>query len=79
MWIDPNETSEVALANSSKPGAQTVGKNIKKLFKDGLIMKRKVHMHSKWRVKQYKESKRRGERGFQNRASPGHWKEKRNS
>lgn len=36
------------------------GKNIKKLFKDGLIMKRKVHMHSKWRVKQFKESKRRG-------------------
>lgn len=42
-------------------------------------MKRKVHMHSKWRVKQFKESKRRGERVVTIRTSSGHWKEKRNS
>ena len=32
VWIDPNEVAEVALANSRK--------NIRKMFKDGLIRKR---------------------------------------
>jgi len=52
VWIYPNETSEVALANSRK--------NIRKLFKDGLIMRRQVHMHSRSRVKRYHEAKRKG-------------------
>jgi large subunit ribosomal protein L19e len=52
VWIDPNETTEVALANSRK--------NIRKLFKDGLIMKRQVHMHSHSRVQKYHEAKRKG-------------------
>ena len=52
VWIDPNETSEVALANSRK--------NIRKLFKDGLIMRRSVHMHSRSRVQKYQEAKRKG-------------------
>jgi len=52
VWIDPNETSEVALANSRK--------NIRKLFKDGLIMRRQVHMHSHSRVQRYHEAKRKG-------------------
>ena len=52
VWIDPNETAEVALANSRK--------NIRKLFKDGLIMRRQVHMHSTSRVKRYHEAKRKG-------------------
>merc|ERR1712139_473426 len=52
VWIDPNETNEVALANSRK--------NIKKLFKDGLIMKRQVHMHSRSRCKRMHEAKRKG-------------------
>lgn len=41
IWIDPNETSEVALANSSTPCLKvtyTIGKNIRKLYKDGLII-----------------------------------------
>lgn len=42
VWIDPNETSEVALANSRK--------NIRKLYHDGIIMKRHVAMHSRSRV-----------------------------
>ena len=37
-----------------------VGKNIRKLFKDGLIMRRQVHMHSTSRVKRYHEAKRKG-------------------
>merc|ERR1711934_1314318 len=52
VWIDPNETNEVALANSRK--------NIKKLFKDGLIMKRQVQMHSRSRCKRMHEAKRKG-------------------
>merc|ERR1712093_776536 len=35
-------------------------KNIKKLFKDGLIMKKKVHMHSRSRCKRVHEAKRKG-------------------
>jgi len=52
VWIDPNETNEVALANSRK--------NIKKLYKDGLIMKRQVGMHSRSRVRRVNEAKRKG-------------------
>ena len=52
VWIDPNEIAEVALANSRK--------NIRKLFKDGLIMRRQVHMHSKSRVQAFHEAKRKG-------------------
>ena len=37
-----------------------VGKNIRKLYKDGLIMRRQVHMHSKARIKAYHEAKRKG-------------------
>merc|ERR1712224_778347 len=52
MGIDPNETSEVALANSRK--------NIRKLFADGLIMKRQVNIHSRSRCKRMHEAKRKG-------------------
>jgi large subunit ribosomal protein L19e len=52
VWIDPNEIAEVALANSRK--------NIRKLFKDGLIMRRAVHMHSRSRVQAFHEAKRKG-------------------
>ena len=37
-----------------------LGKNIRKLFKDGLIMRRQVHMHSRSRVRRYNEAKRKG-------------------
>merc|ERR1711943_78767 len=52
VGIDPNETNEVALANSRK--------NIRKLFNDGLIMKRQVQMHSRSRCKRMHEAKRKG-------------------
>jgi len=52
VYIDPNETNEVALANSRK--------NIRKLVKDKFIMRRQVHMHSRSRVKAYAEAKRKG-------------------
>merc|ERR1711971_1049753 len=52
VWIDPNETSEVALANSRK--------NIRKLVKDGLIMRKNVATHSRSRCKKWAEAKRKG-------------------
>merc|ERR1712070_1253598 len=52
VWIDPNETNEVALANSRK--------NIRKLYHDGLIMKRQVKIHSRSRCKRMHEAKRKG-------------------
>merc|ERR1712072_538956 len=55
VWIDPNETNEVALANSRK--------NIRKLFKDGLIVRKHVQMHSRSRVKRIHEAKRKGRHG----------------
>jgi len=52
VWIDPNETSEVALANSRK--------NIRKLAKDGLIMRRQVQIHSRSRAKAWHAAQRKG-------------------
>merc|ERR1711997_398820 len=52
MGIDPNETSEVAIANSRK--------NIRKLAKDGLIMRRQVHIHSRSRAKAWHAAQRKG-------------------
>merc|ERR1719410_584445 len=52
VWVDPNETNEVALANSRK--------NIRKLVKDRLIMRRQVTMHSRSRTKAWAEAKRKG-------------------
>ena len=86
VWIDPNETNEVALANSRKyltPDSLMrvlpsnsgchgplfgsniyynvlVGKNIRKLVKDRLIMRRQVTMHSRSRAKAWAEQKRKG-------------------
>merc|ERR1712157_685156 len=52
VWIDPNETNEIQLANSRK--------NIRKLVKDRLIMRRQVTMHSRSRAKAWAEQKRKG-------------------
>jgi large subunit ribosomal protein L19e len=94
VWIDPNETSEVKLANSRKSTKTvqlppkpsplplqrvgvnwcvarspliaklnyklTIGKNIRKLYKDGLIMRRQVTMHSRYRTKLHHAAQRKG-------------------
>ena len=61
VWIDPNECSEVALAHSRK--------NIRKPYKDGLIVRRQTAMHSRTRVKRHEAEKRKGRH-----AGPGHRK-----
>jgi large subunit ribosomal protein L19e len=50
--MDPNESSEIALANSRK--------NIRKLAKDNLIMRRQVSIHSRSRAKRWHAAQRRG-------------------
>ena len=50
--MDPNESNEIGLANSR--GA------IKKMVKDGLVMKRNVAIHSRSRARRHLESKRKG-------------------
>jgi len=50
--MDPNETNEISMANSRF--------NIRKLIKDGLIIRKAVKMHSRFRVKKNHEARRKG-------------------
>jgi large subunit ribosomal protein L19e len=52
IWLDPNEVSEISMANSRF--------NIRKLIKDGLINRKPVKMHSRSRVRKNLEAKRKG-------------------
>jgi len=52
IWLDPNETSEISMANSRF--------NIRKLIKDGLINRKPVKMHSRARVRKNLDAKRKG-------------------
>merc|ERR1711934_925341 len=61
VWLDPNEINEIANANSRA--------NIRKLIKDGLVIKKPVAVHSRSRVRANNEA----------RTSQRFWKEKGNS
>ena len=52
VWMDNKETSEIALA--------TTRGHIKKLVKDGIILRRAVTVHSRFRTRQRHEEKRKG-------------------
>merc|ERR1719372_16768 len=52
MWLDPNEISEISMANSRHA--------VRKLIKDGLIIRKAVKMHSRFRVRKNHEAKRKG-------------------
>merc|ERR1712026_535590 len=52
IWLDPNETSEIANANSRQ--------NIRKLIKDGLIIRKPVAVHSRARVRKNALARRKG-------------------
>merc|ERR1712037_814841 len=52
VWLDPNEISEIANANSRQ--------NIRKLIKDGLVIKKPVAVHSRSRVRLNDEARRKG-------------------
>merc|ERR1712152_103319 len=52
VWLDPNEISEIGNANSRQ--------NIRKLIKDGLVIKKPVAVHSRSRVRSNTEARRKG-------------------
>uniref|UniRef100_A0A6A7G2U8 Ribosomal protein L19 n=1 Tax=Hirondellea gigas TaxID=1518452 RepID=A0A6A7G2U8_9CRUS len=52
IWLDPNESSEISMANSRQ--------NIRKLFKDGFIIRKQNKIHSRYRVNKRLEAKRKG-------------------
>jgi hypothetical protein len=52
IWLDPNEINEIALANSRR--------NIHRLHRDGLIIKKPTVVHSRARVQLRNEAKRKG-------------------
>ena len=52
IWLDPNESSEISLANSRQ--------NIRKLVKDGLVIKKPNVIHSRSRVTRRLEAKAKG-------------------
>merc|ERR1711897_66646 len=52
IWLDPNEVNEISMVNSRF--------NIRKLIKDGLIIRKAVKMHSRSRVRKNLDAKRKG-------------------
>ena len=57
IWLDPNEVSEIANANSRQ--------TVRKLVADGLIIRKQVTMHSRARARELTAARRIGRhRGF---------------
>merc|ERR1712167_124401 len=52
IWLDPNEVNEISMANSRQ--------NIRKLVKDGFVIKKPVKIHSRARVNLRDAAKRKG-------------------
>jgi large subunit ribosomal protein L19e len=52
IWLDPNETNEISNANSRQ--------NIRKLIKNGLIIRKPVAVHSRARVRKNVIARRKG-------------------
>jgi len=52
VWLDPNEVNEISNANSRQ--------NIRRLVKDGLIIRKPVAVHSRYRARQNAEARRKG-------------------
>ncbi|PPS20570.1 hypothetical protein GOBAR_AA00033 [Gossypium barbadense] len=52
VWLDPNEINEISMANSRQ--------NVRKLVKDGFIIRKPTKIHSRSRARRMKEAKRKG-------------------
>ena len=52
IWLDPNEVNEISMANSRQ--------NIRKLVKDGFVIKKPEKVHSRFRANAWAEAKRKG-------------------
>jgi large subunit ribosomal protein L19e len=64
IWMDPNEVNEIALANSRR--------NVLKLQRDGLIMKKPAVVHSRARVQLRNAAKRKGRHTGKSNAGVAH-------
>ena len=72
VWLDPNEINEIGNTNSRKLLKLKIiriyfnffhlflGQNIRKLIKDGLIIKKPVVVHSRYRVRKNTIARRKG-------------------
>merc|ERR1711966_55220 len=52
IWLDPNEVNEISMANSRQ--------NVRKLIKDGFVIKKPQRIHSRARTIRRLEAKRLG-------------------
>ena len=52
VWLDPNEANDISMANSRH--------TVRKLVRDGLIIRKPCVVHSRWRVRQRLLAKRKG-------------------
>ena len=52
VWLDPNEVNEISMANSRQ--------NIRKLIKDGFVIRKPEKIHSRARVRARAEQKKKG-------------------
>jgi large subunit ribosomal protein L19e len=52
VWLDPNEVNEISMANSRQ--------NVRKLIKDGFVIKKPQAIHSRARVNRRLEAKSKG-------------------
>eukprot|EP00884_Botryococcus_braunii_P001992 jgi/Botrbrau1/11794/Bobra.0224s0001.1 len=52
VWLDPNEVNEISMANSRQ--------NIRKLVKDGFVIKKPTKIHSRSRARAMAEAKAKG-------------------
>jgi len=52
VWLDPNESSELSMANSRH--------NIRRLVKDGFIIRKPIAIHSRYRARQRSIAKLKG-------------------
>ncbi|KAL3123808.1 hypothetical protein niasHT_010021 [Heterodera trifolii] len=52
IWLDPNEVNEISNANSRQ--------NVRRLVKDGLIIRKPGKVHSRYRARERLEARRKG-------------------
>jgi len=52
VWLDPNEINEISMANSRQ--------NIRKLVKDGFVIRKPMAVHTRSRVRKHLLAKRKG-------------------
>lgn len=52
VWLDPNEVSEISNANSRQA--------VRRLIKDGLVIRKPQVIHSRFRVRKHQEARRKG-------------------